>query len=139
MLQASKFIRVFFAFFFLAILLLTYGYLPLTININIDGFGRVGREFFFYACIGLFIFFNLITYFFRYLADRTNMGYYQKTIIHLLPSVLYFSFILLIGYLGTINNAPAMNSSSYGYLTYLSSALLIIWIFAFLFTLLKKV
>ena len=138
MLQASKFVRIFFAFFFLAILLMIYGYLPLTIDINIEGFGRVGRDFFFYSCIGLFIFFNLITYFFRYLADRSGMGYYQRTVVHLLSPVLYLSMTLLIGYLGVLNNSTAMSSSTYNYLTYLSPILLILWIFGFLFVLIKK-
>lgn len=139
MLQSAKFIRVFFAFFFLAILLLIYGYAPLTLDINISGFERVGRDYFFYSCIGLFIFFNLITYFFRYLANRSSMGYYQRTTIHLLSPILYLSMTLIIGYLGVINNSSAMSSSTYGYLTYLSPILLIFWIFGFLFTRIKKV
>ena len=138
MLQASKFIRVFTAFFFLAILLMVYGYLPLTLDVNIAGFDRLGREFFFYGCLGFFFILNLITYFFRHQADKSDMGYYQKTVIHLLPSVLYFAMTLLIGYLGAINNSQALDASSYGYLTYLSSALLIIWFFSFLFTYIKK-
>ncbi len=139
MLQAAKFIRVFSTFFFLVILLLVYGYIPLTLDINIDGFERVGREFFFYSCIGLFILFNLITYFFRYLTDKSSMGYYQRTAVHLLPSVLYFSMTFLIGYLGAVNNAAALDLSSYNYLTYISSILLISWFFAFLFTLIKNI
>lgn len=139
MLYSTKFIRIFATFFFLSILLLIYGYLPLTLDLNIDGFERIDRDFFFYSCIGLFILFNLITYFFRYLADRSSMGYYQRTAVHLLPSVLYFSMTLLIGYLGIWNNASAMNPSSYNYLTYLSPILLILWIFLFVFTLAKKI
>ncbi len=139
MLQSAKFIRVFTAFFFLAMLLMIYGYMPLTLDINIPGFERVGRAFFFYSCIGLFVLFNLITYFFRYLADRSSMKYYQRATIHLLPSVLYFSMTLLIGYLGAVNNASSIDPSRYSYLTYVSSVLLILWFFSFLFTLIKQV
>ncbi len=139
MIQAAKFIRVFTTIFFLVILLLIYGYLPLTLDINIEGFDRVGREFFFYSCIGLFILFNLASYFFRFLANRSSLGYYTRTTIHLLPSVLYFSMTLLIGYLGAINNAGSINASDYNYLNYISSGLLIFWFFSFLFTLIRKI
>jgi len=138
MFQFAKVLRIFTAIFYVVILLFIYAYLPLTLDLNIEGIGRIGRGFFFYTAMSVFVVLQLIFYFFRFYVDRAGVGQQLRFTVHLLPSVMLFSLTLLIGYLGVLNNAEDIAPSRYYYLNYLSAVLMIGWFFAFLFVLIRK-
>ena len=139
MFQAAKVIRLIFTFVFLAVLLLCYAYLPLTLDINIEGSQRIGRELFFYVAIGLFLLVNLSTYFLRNNATGLTSAPKKKLLIHLLAPVLYFSMAMLIGFLTVVNNPQDVSVISFNYLNYLAAGLVLAWIFSFLFVSIKKI
>ena len=138
MFNAIKVIRFITTFVFLAVLLASYAYLPLTMDINIDGFERVGKDFYFYSAVGLYLLLNLITYFFRFYADRVKLTLYRRLMVHILAPVLYFSLTLIIGFLTVVNNALDVIPSTYYYLNYLCVILILGWIFSFLFVTVRK-
>ena len=139
MIQAIKVVRLILTFFFFGVLLFTYAYFPLTIDVNIDGMGRIDRDYFFYATVGLYLVINLITYFFRYYSDRNEMPEKRRFWIHALAPVLYFSMSVLIGYLTVVNNSNDLDASDFNYLNYLSVFLVGGWVLSFLFVLIKKI
>ncbi len=136
MFNVVKVARLITTLIFLGVLLLAYAYLPLTLDINIEGFDRVGRDFFFYLAIGLYILFNLITYFLRFYADRIGMSTYRRLHIHALAPVLYFSMTVLIGYITVVNKFQ--DPSIYNYLNYVSIILIAAWFFSFLFVSVRR-
>lgn len=138
MFNAVKVVRLITTIVFLIVLLTGYAYLPLTLDINIEGFGRVGRDIFFYSAVGLYVLLNLITYFLRFYADRVGMTQYRRLHIHALAPVLYFSMTLLVGYLTVVNNAQDIDPQTFNYLNYLSFGLIILWFFSFLFVSFKR-
>lgn len=139
MLQSVKVIRLIMMFVFLGILLFSYAYLPLTLDINMDGFDRIGREVYFYSAIGLFLLINLVTYFLRFYAERISMAPYGKLAIHLLAPVLFFSFTLLAGFLTVINNAQDIDPGKWVYLNYLAIVLVSAWTLSFLYAAIRRV
>jgi hypothetical protein len=138
MFQVAKVLRIFSSIFFVIILLFIYAYLPLTIDINFESIGRIGRNFFFYSAMGSYVVLHLMFYFFRFYVDRAGVGQYLRLVVHLLPTIMLFSLTLLIGYVGVLNNADDIAPSRYYYLNYLSAALMIGWFFAFLFVLIRR-
>lgn len=138
MFQFAKVLRIFTSLFFIIILLFIYAYLPLTLDINLEGVGRIGRGFFFYTAMSVYVVLQLIFYFFRFYVDRAGVGQQLRFTVHLLPSIMLFSLTLLIGYIGVLNNAEDIAPSRYYYLNYLSAALMVGWFFAFLFVLIRK-
>ncbi len=140
MINAVKIVRLVMTVFLLAILLVSYAYLPLTIDTNLDT-PRLGRDHFFYGAMGLFLVLNLITYFLRFFVDRINAPQYSRVAVHALAPVLYFAMTLLIGFLALLNNASAteVEPADFFYLNYLSSFVLIAWFVVFLFVSIRKV
>ncbi len=138
MFQIAKVLRIFTSIFFVIILLFIYAYLPLTIDINFDSIGRVGRNFFFYSAMGSYVVLHLMFYFFRFYVDRAGVGQQLRLTVHMLPAVMLFSLTLLIGYIGVLNNAEDIAPSRYNYLNYLSAVLMLGWFFTFLFVLIRR-
>lgn len=138
MLNAIKVVRIITAFFFLVILSFSYAYLPLTLDINVELMGRVGRGHYFYTILGLFMVINLSSYFLRYYVGKIQAAPNQQLVIHSLAPVLYFSLTLLVGFVTVINNAQDIDPGSYNYLNYLSGGLVIGWILTFLFVSIRK-
>lgn len=137
MFQFAKVVRLVTYFLFLTILLLVYAYVPLTLDVQMDGIGRVGRSFFFYSALGVFLVLHFALYFLRVQIDRMGVGLWVRFAIHALPSVLFFSLTLLIGYVGILNNAQDIEPARYFYLNYLSAGLPLIWLAGFLFVVAK--
>jgi len=138
MFQFAKVLRIFITIFFVVVLLTMYAYMPLTVDVNIDAIGRVGRNFFFYSAMSTFVVLSLVFYFFRFYVDRAGVGMWVRLMVHLLPAVMFFSLSLLIGYLGVYNNSQDIVPSTFNYLYYLSAVLALGWFFTFLFVLITK-
>jgi hypothetical protein len=136
--QFAKTIRIITSLLFIAVLALSYAYLPLTLDMNWQGMPRMDRDIFFYAALGLFIFFNFATYFFRWSADRLGTKPNTRLMVHLLPSFLYFAMVTLIGYIVVWNNATDVSPDDYFYLNYISIFLILGWTVLFIYFLIRK-
>jgi len=134
----AKVTRIITSIFFVGVLLLAYAYLPLTLDLNWEGFGRVDRSSFFYIALGTFITLNLITYFFRWHSNQSGLLPRTRLMIHLLPSVLFFALALLVGYVAVLNNAADVSPQDYNYLNFVSIILLMTWVVVFFYFFIRK-
>jgi hypothetical protein len=127
MLKAAKVLRIFSVLLFLATLLFTYAYVPLTLEVNIEALGRVGREHFFYFFLILFVVLAMMLRFLRTRVDAMGVPHEVRLWVHLLPFVVFTSLVLVIGYLGVLNNAQNVGPANYFYLNWLAVLLIAAW------------
>lgn len=139
MFNALKVVRIITILFFLGILSFSYAYLPLTLDLNLEGIGRIGRGLYFYTAVGSLIVLNLITYFLRFYVEKIDARRGLKVTMHALAPVLFFSLTLLIGYVTVINNEQDVNPSLFYYLNYLSMGVIVAWILSLIYVLVKKI
>ena len=138
MLKVIKVVRILTTFLFLIILSFSYAFLPLTIDINIEEIGRISKDLYFYSSVTLLLLIQLITYFLRYYMDRENVAFNLKVAIHSLTPILFFSIILLLGFITFYNNQESFPSGSYNYLYYLSGGLVLVWVVGFIYTIINR-
>ncbi len=137
MTKAVKVLNLFSTLFFAVILLLIYSYLPLQVDLNLDRFGVIHKQDFFYQVLITFIILNIIL--------RGVIFYGFKSVSTLLLSwisalifVVNFYLTLLIGFIGVLNNAAHISPTGFGYLNVFGPVLLIAWLSGLFFLIIKK-
>lgn len=137
MIKAVKVLNLFSMLLFAAILLLVYAYLPISVNLNVDGVSSIHKQDFFYQALIGFLALNILL--------RMVIFYALRSIPALLLSwvssfifVINFYFTLLIGFIGVWNNSTHVSPSSYSYLNILGPVLLVIWVVGLIFLAFRK-
>ena len=137
MIKAAKVLNIVSVFLFTAILLLVYAYLPISVDLNVDGISNLHKHRFFYYALLTFTGINLVLrvilhYGFRSLNE--NLRAWTQSLIFIMNVYLTF----LIGFLGVLNNSTHISPHNYSYLNFLGPVLLIIWVGGLIFLVFKK-
>ncbi len=137
MIKAIKVLNVFSTLLFAAILLLVYAYLPISVDLNIDGLSSIHKQTLFYQLLAGFVILNII------LRLTINHGFKSlvelpKAWVSLLIFIVNFYLALLVGFVGVWNNATHVSPSSFGYLNIIGPVLLTIWVVGLIFLVIKK-
>jgi len=137
MTNAIKVLNRFSILLFSAIFLLVYAYLPISVDLEIDGIKQLHKQHFFYYFFGAFMVLNIT------LRVATNFG--TKNLSEGLSAwarsivfILNFYFTTIIGFIGVLNNSNHIDPGDYAYLTYLGPVLLFIWLIGLIFLVIKK-
>ncbi len=137
MVQAVNVLNIFSTFLFVAILLLIYAYLPMSVDLNIDGIGNIHKHRFFYYTISIFIIINITSRIILNLGFKSanqNLLAWLTLMIFILNSYLTF----MTGFIGVWNNATHISPANYSYLNFLGPVFLMIWIVGLIFLTTKK-
>lgn len=137
MIKAVRVLNLFSTLLFAAILLLVYAYLPISVDLNLQGIGEMHKQDFFYNAIIIFLVLNILLRVIVKIGLRkleTNLNAWVSAIIFILN--LYLT--LIIGFIGVWNNSTSIEPSDYAYLNYMGPVLLIIWVVGLIFLVFKK-
>ena len=137
MIKTVKVLNLFSTLLFAIVLLLVYAYLPINVDLNVEGWHPVHKQDFFYQLLTIFLGINILL--------RVVIFYGLKHLKVLLLSwvsglifVMNFYFTLLAGFIGVWNNPTHISPSSYDYLNIIGPFFLIIWLAGLIFLLFKK-
>lgn len=137
MIKAIKVFNSISVLLFSVILLLVYAYLPIMVDLNIEGVKDVHKQTFFYYAFGSFVIVNLILRVGLTLGSRSlseNLGAWIRSILF----IVNFYLASIVGFIGVLNNTGHINPSSYGYLNYLGPIFLVVWVSGLIFFIFKK-
>ena len=137
MIKAVRVLNLFSTFLFAIILLLVYAYLPISVDLNLQGIGNMHKQDFFYNAIIVFLVFNILIRLVVKVGLR-NLPSQLLAWISLIILIVNVYFTLLIGFIGVWNNSTHISPSSYAYLNYMGPILLIIWVIGLIFLAFKK-
>ena len=137
MIKAFKVLNVFSTLLFAATLLLVYAYLPISIDLNIEGFSQMHKQTFFYQVLIAFIVANTL------LRLIINLGFKKweglpKAWLTLLIFIVNFYFTLIVGFIGVWNNSTHVAPEGYAFLNYIGPVFLIIWAAGLIFLVFRK-
>ncbi|WP_420578426.1 hypothetical protein [Ekhidna sp.] len=137
MTKAIKVLNRFSILLFSAIFLLVYAYLPISVDMEIEGVKQLHKQHFFYYFFGAFMVLNI--------ALKVATSYGTKNMNEELSAwsrsivfILNFYFTTIVGFIGVLNNSTHINPGDYAYLTYLGPALLLIWVIGLIFLFIRK-
>ncbi len=137
MIKAVKVLNTISILLFSGVLLLVYAYLPIMVDVNLEGVKDIHKQTLFYYLFGAFVVVNFIL--------RIGINYGTRGISNQLGgwirSILFivnFYFATIIGFIGVVNNTGHINPESYAYLNFLGPIFLVIWIIGLIFFILKK-
>ncbi len=137
MIKAIKVLNLFSIFLFAAILLLVYAYLPIQVELNMEGVGQLHKQTFFYYIFSGFIVINIVLR----LTVNVLIKNLNETISSWVKSIIFivnFYLTTVVGFIGVMNNATHIGPDNYAYLTYLGPAFLMIWLVGLIFLFVKK-
>ncbi|MEO9870920.1 hypothetical protein [Ekhidna sp.] len=137
MIKAVKVLNAVSVFLFTVILLVIYAYLPIMVDLSLEGVKGMHKQTFFYYAFGGFVTVNIILRIGINLGSRnlsTDLTAWIRTIIF----IVNFYLTTLIGFLGVLNNASSIDPSNYAYLNYLGPIFLVFWIIGLFFFILQK-
>ncbi|MEP5612072.1 MAG: hypothetical protein ABJP45_07465 [Cyclobacteriaceae bacterium] len=137
MIKAVKVLNVTSVLFFTVVLLLIYGYLPISVDVNIDGIGNLHKHRFFYYSLSAFLGINIILRLilnFGFKSASEKVFAWMTSLIFILN--LYLTFI--VGFVGVWNNSSSISASSYAYLNYLGPLFVLVWVGGLIFLVVKK-
>lgn len=137
MIKAVKVLNLFSTLLFAAILLMVYAFLPVSVDLNIEGVGTVHKQELFYQALIGFLAINILlrlVIFYGFRGFRPTLLAWTSSLIF----VVNFYFTVLIGFIGVWNNATSISPSSYGYLNTIGPLLLIVWVVGLIFLVIKK-
>lgn len=137
MIKAVKVLNVFSTLLFAIVLLTIYAYLPISVDLNIDGFSAVHKQSFFYQALSIFIVLNIILRVIFALGLKRLEGL-LKGWLTLLVFIVNVYLIVLVAFIGVWNNASHIAPSGYGYLNFIGPVLIIIWVGGLIFLTFKK-
>jgi len=137
MIKAVRVLNLFSTILFAGILLLIYAFLPISVDLNLQGIGDMHRQDFFYNAIILFLVFNVL------LRLIITVGLKQLRPVLQAWSSLFITIFnvyltLIIGFIGVWNNSTHIAPSSYAYLNYMGPLFIIFWIGGLIFLAFKK-
>ncbi len=137
MIKAIKVLTIFSTLLFAVILLLVYAYLPISVDLNIEGISSVHKQTFFYQVLIAFVIVNIILRLIINVGFKSIQGL-LKAWLSFLIFIVNFYFALLVGFVGVWNNATHISPESYGYLNFIGPILLIAWVLGLIFLVFKK-
>lgn len=137
MIKSIKVLNAISVFLFSAIFLLVYAYLPISVNMEIEGVSNMHKQTFFYYAFGVFLIANIVLRIAINLGTK-NVGEEMGAWIRSLIFIVNFYLTTIIGFIGVLNNTTSVSPSSYAYLNYLGPSFLIIWILGLIFLLIKN-
>lgn len=137
MIKAVKVLNLFSTILFAVVLLTIYAYLPISVDLNIDGVTAVHKQSFFYQALIAFISVNIILRLIFNFGFKKNGGLLSSWLSSLILIINVY-LTLLIGFIGVWNNATHIAPSGYSYLNFIGPILLIIWIGGLIFLVIKK-
>ncbi|MFT7034331.1 MAG: hypothetical protein ACJA2S_002845 [Cyclobacteriaceae bacterium] len=129
---------------FIGMLLYVYAYLPEVVKLYIDdndvAIIAVGKEQFFYGCLGIFVVCTLILSYLKKSLQAIPLTNSKDSIseakkeglqswAHSLSVVLYLFFTATIAFIGMYHNSEHFNISNFAFLIYIGPVLLLGWIF----------
>ena len=137
MIKAIKVLNRISVLLFSAIFLLVYAYLPIAVDLGVEGLGQLHKQNFFYYFFGAFMVINIL------LRVTTNMGTknLKEELLSWIRSIVFivnFYLTTLVGFIGVLNNTNHINPESFAYLSYLGPTLLVIWVIGLIFLLVKN-
>ncbi|MEM0939434.1 MAG: hypothetical protein AAGI25_06550 [Bacteroidota bacterium] len=137
MIKAFKVLTVFSTLLFAAILLLVYAYLPISVDLNIEGLASIHKQTLFYQVLVVFIAVNILL---RLIINQGFKSWHgsTKAWLSLLIFIVNFYLTLLIGFVGVWNNSTHISPSSYNYLNFIGPVLLVVWLIGLIFLVFKK-
>jgi hypothetical protein len=137
MIKAVKVLNRISTILFVIVLLTTYAYLPISVNINIEEIGDLHKQSFFYYGVVAFISVNLLIRVILHFGIKTLSENFQAWITSLICIFnMYLSFLIV--YIGVWNNQGHINPSIFSTFTLFGPILMIIWIFGVIFLFVKK-
>ena len=125
---------------FLGILGLVYAYLPVKVLLHENWAQmRIDRETFFYSVTGIFIIVNVsLSLVFALLRTRLSLLDEEKHAwIKALSPVMNIYIVVLVGFVGVVNNPTHVSASSYAYLNFIGPLLVLIWLGGFVYLIVK--
>lgn len=134
MFKAIKVLNLFSTLLFAGILLLVYAFLPISVDLHIDGFGALHKQQFFYYAIAIFVVINLVLRLIFHFGTR-GLSEQVNEWFTLLIFIVNVYLTLLIGFVGVINNETHISASSYAYLNYLGPIAIFGWVIGLFFNL----
>jgi len=137
MIKAIRTLTVFSVLLFAAVLLLIYAYLPIQVDLNVQGLSSMHKQTFFYQTLIAFLVVNILLRLVIRVGFRSLEGL-TKAWINLLIFIVNFYFTLLVGFVGVWNNATSITPSSYSYLNFIGPVLLVIWVVGLIYFILQK-
>jgi hypothetical protein len=137
MIKAVKVLNRISTILFVIVLLTTYAYLPISVNINVEEIGDLHKQRFFYYVVVAFISVNLLIRVILHFGIKTLSENFQAWITSLICIFnMYLSFLIV--YIGVWNNQGHINPSIFSTFTLFGPILMIIWIFGVIFLFVKK-
>ena len=137
MVKAVKVLNTVSTLLFITVLLLVYAYLPISVDLNVDGISNLHKHRFFYYAVGLYFGINLLIRIVLGVGLKglsENLLAWCTSLIFIIN--VYLSF--LIGFVGVWNNATHISPSNYSYLNFLGPIFIIIWVAGLIFLVVKK-
>jgi hypothetical protein len=137
MVKAVKVLNFTSVLLFVLVLILIYAYLPISVDLNIDGISNIHKHRFFYYSLAGFVIMNMLVRVIINLGFKSlseNVLAWGTSLIF----VLNFYLTLTIGFVGVWNNATHISPSNYAYLNFLGPVFLIIWVGGLIFLVVKK-
>ncbi|WP_420319118.1 hypothetical protein [Ekhidna sp.] len=137
MVKAIKVLNRISVLLFSAIFLLVYAYLPIAVDLAIDGVTQVHKQNFFYYFFGAFVVINILL---RITTSQgtKNMNEELSAWIRSIVFIVNFYLTTIVGFIGVLNNTNHINPESYAYLSYLGPTLIGIWIIGLIFLIIKN-
>ncbi len=137
MIKAVKILNLFSTLFFMIILGLVYAYLPISVNLNVEGTDPIHKHRFFYYTIATFVVMNIIVRTIISLGFKSavdNLATWMSVLIF----ILNFYLTLLIGFVGVWNNATHIDPANYAYLNVLGPIFVLFWVGGLFYFFLKR-
>lgn len=137
MIKAIKVFNSISVLLFSVILLLVHAYLPIMVDVNVEGIQDLHKQIFFYYAFGTFVVVNILIRMGVSLGSR-NLNENLAAWIRAILFIINFYLASMVGFIGVLNNTGHINPGSYAYLNYLGPIFLIIWVIGLFFFIFKK-
>lgn len=137
MIKAVKILNLTSVFLFTVVLIFIYAYLPISVDLNIEGIENIHKHRFFYYSIAIFLIINILVRVILNLSFKTvseNVLAWLTSFIFIMN--VYITF--LIGFVGVWNNSTHISPSNYSYLNFLGPIFIIIWVGGLIFLVVKR-
>ena len=137
MIKAVKFLNLTTTILFVIITFLVYAYLPINVDLNIEGLSSVHKHRFFYYSVSVFLAVNIL------LRLIINLGFSSanenlKAWLMSLIFILNLYLTLTIGFVGVWNNSSHISPANYSYLNFIGPVLIIFWVLGLIFFVVKE-
>ncbi len=137
MIKAVKILNLVSVFLFTVVLVLIYAYLPISVDLNIDGIENIHKHRFFYYSGAAFLIVNILVRVILNLGFKSiseNVLAWMMSLIFIMN--IYLTFI--IGFVGVWNNSTHISPTNYAYLNFLGPFFIIVWVVGLIFLVVKR-